>query len=165
MCSIGVIALLCCWGCGGGDAYREVTEEDAHQAEQHADEHHHHAHDAPHGGHLIELGDHEYSAEVVHDGDTGQLIVYVFDAHAENTVPVSLEQIEFAVEGGQTIVLRADPQEGDPQGKASRFLATGDAVAAIGDIEDLHGSVKFEINGKPYSGELSHDHDHADHEH
>jgi hypothetical protein len=38
-------------------------------------------------------------------------------------------------------------------------------VAAIGDIEDLHGSVKFEINGKPYSGELSHDHDHADHEH
>ena len=160
-----VIALLGFWGCGGGDAYREVTEEDAHRAEQHAHEHHHHVHDAPHGGHLIELGEHEYSAEVVHDADKGQLIVYVLDAHAENAVPVALEQIEFAVEGGETIVLVADSQEGDPQGKASRFLATGDAAAAITDIEGLHGTVTIEINGKPYSGELSHEHDHDSHEH
>lgn len=157
----GVLILPGCSG-GGGD-YSPVTQEDVEQAEAHVDDHHHHAHEAPHGGHLIELGDHQYNAEVVMEAD-GRLVVYILDAHAENAVPVPLEQIEFAVEGGAPITLTAEPLEGEPEGQSSRFTASADAVP-VDDIEALHGSLQIEIEGASYSGELSHDHDEHDHDH
>lgn len=153
-------------GCGDGGGYAPVTEEAVQVAEAHKHEEHGHHHEAPHGGHLIELGDHLFNAEVVLDAEAGKLMVYVLDAHAENAVAVEQEQIEFAVEGGDSISLAADPQEGEADGRASRFTASGDQVASIGDIEQLRGSVTVEINGESYTGALEHDHDdHDDHDH
>jgi len=165
LCALCALSLGFLSGCGGGGGgYQEVTSEDVQHAEEHGDEHHHHAHEAPHGGHLIELGEHQFNAEVVLEKDTGRLVVYVLDAHAENSVPVALEQIEFAVEGGPPIVLAAEAQESDPQGHSSRFAASGDSVT-VNDIEELHGSVQIEIDGTSYTGELSHDHEEHDHDH
>jgi hypothetical protein len=148
-------------GCVGGQEYDTVTSEDADRAEAHADHDHHHHHEAPHGGHLIELGDHKYNAEVLLEGDPKQLVVYVFDAHAENAVAIDSPSITFALEEGEPIVLAAQPQEGDAEGKASKFAA---AETSLTDLEALHGSVKVTIEGTEYVGELSHDHDH-DHDH
>ncbi|MCA9024506.1 MAG: hypothetical protein KDA86_04760 [Planctomycetaceae bacterium] len=161
---LGIIGFSFQSGCDQGGGYAPVTEKEVEQAEAHVHEDEHHHHEAPHGGHLIELGDHLYNAEVVFEPNNERLVVYVLDAHAENTVAVPLEQIEFAVEGGEPITLAAEPQEGDAEGQASRFSATGETVAAIKDIEDLHGSVTVEINGDSYTGALEHDHDEHDHE-
>jgi hypothetical protein len=146
-------------GCAGGENYQTVTPEDADRAEAHADHHHHH-HEAPHGGHLIELGDHQYNAEVLLEGEPPQLVVYVLDAHAENAVAIESTSITFAPEEGEPIVLEAQPQEGDAEGKASKFVA----ATSLTDLEDLHGSVQVTIGGTEYAGQLSHDHDH-DHHH
>lgn len=160
LCAAGLFSVV---GCGSGGGYQDVTDEDVRHAEEHVDEHHHHHHEAPHGGHLIELGEHQYNAEVVLD-DSGQLVVYVLDAHAENAVAIAQEQIEFAVEGGSPIVLTAEAQEGDPEGKSSRFVAAGDAVN-VDDAEELHGSLTVEIDGNSFTGELAHDHEGHDHDH
>ncbi|MBX3439824.1 MAG: hypothetical protein KF861_20205 [Planctomycetaceae bacterium] len=156
--------LLGLTGCGGGGGYTAVTDQDVEQAEAHIDDHHHHAHTAPHGGHLIELGDHQYVAEVVlEEAEGGRLVVYFLDAHAENAVAIPLEKIEFAVEGGEPITLAAEPQDGDAAGSSSRFSASGDSVT-VTDIEELHGGLTVEIQGTTYTGALSHSHDH-DHAH
>ncbi|MGD9853657.1 MAG: hypothetical protein AB7U20_01780 [Planctomycetaceae bacterium] len=162
----GVASLLVMSGCGGGGGgdYAPVTAKDVEHAESHVHDHDHHAHAAPHGGHLIELGEHQYNAEIVLEAEAGRLVVYVLDAHAENAFPVPLEQIEFSVEGGAPITLTAEPQDGEPEGQSSRFVAAGAAVT-FGDIEELHGSLKIEINGSSYTGALTHDHDEHDHDH
>jgi hypothetical protein len=146
-------------GCGGGENYETVTPEDADRAEAHADDHHHH-HEAPHGGHLIELGDHKYNAEVLLEGEPRQLVVYVLDAHAENAVAIESASITFIPDEGEPIVLEAQPQESDAEGQASKFIAG----TSLSDLEDLHGSVQVTIEGTEYAGKLSHDHDH-DHAH
>ncbi len=151
-------------GCGEGGGYAPVTQESVDQAEAHVHEEHAHHHEAPHGGHLIELGDHQYNAEVVLEGAEHRLVIYILDAHAENAVAIPQEQIEFAVEGGETLSLAAERQADDPEGQASRFAGTGEIIAAIDDIEKLHGSVSVEINGENYSGTLAHDHEGHDHE-
>jgi hypothetical protein len=149
-------------GCAGGENYETVTSEDADRAEAHADHDHHHHHEAPHGGHLIELGDHKYNAEVLLEGEPKQLVVYVLDAHAENPVAIEGESITFTPEEGEPITLVAHPQEGDAEGKASKFVA---ADTTLTDLEEVHGSVQATIDGTDYAGELSHDHDHGEHDH
>lgn len=144
-------------GCGSGESYETVTSEDADRAEAHADEHDHH-HEAPHGGHLIELGEHQYNAEVLLEG--GQLVVYLLDAHAENPVAIDAESIAFLVEEGESITLQAEAQDGDADGTSSRFAA----AVEFDDLEEIHGSVQATIKETEYTGALSHDHD-DDHDH
>ncbi len=45
-----------------------------------------HHHEAPHGGALVELGEHVASIEFVFESASGTLTAYVLDAHAENPV-------------------------------------------------------------------------------
>lgn len=149
-------------GCAGGEDYETVTSEDADRAEAHADHDDHHDHEAPHGGHLIELGDHQYIAEILLEGEPKQLVVYVLDAHAVNPVAIESASITFTPEEGEPITLEAQPQEGDTDGKASKFVATDTTLT---DLEEVHGSVQVTIEQTEYAGELSHDHDHADHDH
>lgn len=142
-------------GCAGGEDYETVTSEDADRAEAHADHDPHHHHEAPHGGHLIELGDHKYNAEVLLEGEPKQLVVYVLDAHAENAVAIESASITFTPEEGEPITLEAQPQEGDADGKASKFVA---ADTTLTDLEGVHGSVQVTIEETEYTGKLSHDH-------
>src|SRR5690349_2906424 len=73
---------------------KKHTEESDHQPHAHA---HHHHHTAPHGGTLVELGEHAFNLELVRDEPTGALIAYVLDAHAENFVRLPLRTIELVV--------------------------------------------------------------------
>jgi hypothetical protein len=52
-----------------------------------------HGHSAPHGGALVELGDHVAQVEFVRDGK--KLIAYVLDGHAEKSVRIG--QMELVV--------------------------------------------------------------------
>lgn len=160
------LALLTTVLIGCGDPDGEVTEiqtadVDAAHAEKAASEHHH---TAPHGGHLIPLGDHEYNIEMVFSAEPRELHAYVLGGHAEKAIGLKLESFDFDQEddaGNEVeITLTANPQEGDEEGTASRFTAKGDAIpASIKDIEDLHGHVHIAIDGKQYTGDLDHDHE------
>lgn len=54
----------------------------------HEDAHPHHHHTAPHGGTLVEVGEHQFTVELVRDAAAGTLLAYILDAHAENFVRV-----------------------------------------------------------------------------
>ena len=156
-------------GCGDPDGeVSEVQESDVHAANDDAASSEH-VHTAPHGGHLIPLGDHEYNIEMVFTAESRELHAYVLGGHAEKVVQLDLESFDFdqeTDEGELEITLTANPQEGDEDGKASRYTAKGEAIPeGIKDIEDLHGHVHIEIDGKQYTGDLEHDHGEEGHGH
>ena len=87
---------------------------------------HTHQHTAPHGGILIEVGDHQFNVELVHDAATGTLTLYTLDAHAENFVRIALPAIELSVTaGGQTRSLTllpvANAATGETVGATSQY--------------------------------------------
>jgi len=112
-----------------------------------------HAHTAPHGGTLVEIGEHAYNLELLRDPTTGKLTAWVLDGHAENFVRLSIPAIELvAMPGGNftplTLKAVANPATGETVGDTSQFevqadwLKTTDEFAGIFTIE-IKGT-KFE---------------------
>ncbi len=90
-----------------------------------------HTHTAPHGGALIELGDHAYNLELVRDSAAGKLTVYILDGHAENFIRIAAPEIELvAIAGGErrplTLKAVANPATGETIGNTSQFEAQAD---------------------------------------
>ena len=108
-------------------------DHDHHHGHEHGDSEHgsgNHAHHAPHGGTLVELGEHGsgHNLEVLLDAN-GTIEIYVLDGHATNFVRVKQEEIELEVtaEGNETmrIALKAveDPTTDETVGDTSLFRA------------------------------------------
>ncbi|MDA0832060.1 MAG: hypothetical protein O2955_02960 [Planctomycetota bacterium] len=165
-------------GCGGDkeSEYRELSSDDLKIEETKIKEvAHHHDHDhehGPNGGHLIELGEEEYHAEVVFDENSRKITVYILGADAKSAVPIAGDAIEFELEEGDDeieLAIAAAPLDGEPEGQSSRFEIAGDVVPEkIKSEEDLEGHFHITIAGKEFMGELHHDdhgHDHGDHDH
>lgn len=154
-------------GCGSNDEYQQFEEKDAAVAEQEHD--HDHEHAAPHGGHLVELGHHEYNAEVVFDEEAHKIVVYLLDAHAENGYPIGESEIVLNAtidEKPAQYKLAAAPLETDPEGKSSRFeIADEDLINHFHHDENLDARLNIPIEGKSYVGQFSHDHNDHHHEH
>ena len=101
-----------------------------HEHGEHDDDHDEHVHTAPHGGTLVELGEHGsgHHLEVLLDAN-GTIEIYVLDGEAENFVRVKQEEIELqaTVEGNETIkiALKAveDPTTDETVGDTSLFRA------------------------------------------
>lgn len=90
---------------------------------------HGHVHVAPHGGTLVELGDHQFNLELLLDRQTGMLQAFVLDAHAENFVRVDWRTLEltFRLEAGfETLLLNAmtDELTGETVGNTATFAAS-----------------------------------------
>jgi len=91
----------------------------------------HHAHTAPHGGMLIELGDHQFNLELVHSVEDGRLTAYVLDAHAENFVRLPIQGFAIiALVNGRRESLPmaavANPVTGETIGDTSEFAGFAD---------------------------------------
>lgn len=129
------IALMCiviaipCAVVLGGCSEKPHTAEPAGES-QHEEDADHHAHTAPHGGELIELGEHAASLELVFDSASGTLDLYVFDAHAENYVRIAAPSIAIRATAEGTsgpiavdLLAVASPLTGETAGDTSRFSA------------------------------------------
>jgi len=112
-----------------------------------------HAHQAPHGGTLVEVGDHAYNVELVRDRTAGKLTVWILDGHAENFVRLKSPTLELiAMPGGTftrlTLQGVANSATGEIIGDTSQFevqadwLKETDAFAGIFSVE-IKGT-KFE---------------------
>lgn len=127
-----------------------------------ADQHEHaHPDSGPHGGHLIELGNEEYHAELVHDEDAGTVSIFLLDGTAKK--PVAIEAAEVVVNlkhggKGEQFKLAAQAQDRDPKGKSSRFVSNDKELGEDLDAEGADARLVVEINGKSYTGEVSHEH-------
>ncbi len=160
-------------GCGGGNdgEYRKFdkAKDTSHDAEHgHAHTHDHgHGH-GPHEGDLIELGEEEFHAEVVFDEEGNKVILYLLGPDAKAAVAIEAKEISLELPGKDapvTHALAAAPQEGDGEGKSSRFeIKSEDLIEAFHHDPKTVGKFKVSIGGKDFNGEIKHSHDH-DHDH
>ena len=128
---------------------------------------HEHPSEGPHHGALVELGNEEYHAELVHDENKGTVIVYILDGSAKNAVPVETQEVTINLKHdgrGEQFKLAAAPMEGDPEGKSSRFVSNDAELGEDLHAEDAEARLVVRIGEKSYSGEVSHEHSH-DHDH
>lgn len=113
----------------------------------------HHEHQAPHGGTLVELGEHAYAIELLRDRDAGKLTAWILDAHAENFIRLKSPALQLvAMPGGKYTPLSlqavANPSTGETVGDTSQFetqadwLKTADGFSGIFTVE-IKGT-KFE---------------------
>jgi hypothetical protein len=135
--------------------------EDVIQGDDAADAH---PTEGPHGGHLIELGDEEYHAELLHDEDTNTVTIHLLDGPAKKNVSVPLAEMTLQLfQDGQFVkyTLTAVPQPESPEGAASQFAVVDATLCeALSHGEELRGRLQLTIDGKPFTGTI----DHAGHE-
>jgi len=126
-----------------------------------------HAEEGPHHGHLIELGEEEYHAELTHDDATKTVTVYLLDKAAKAAVPIADAEIvlNLLVDGQPSQVkLAAKPDAGDPQGQSSRFEIMDEKVVEALEAPKTTGKLNVTIAGKPYVGNVE-QHEHGGHKH
>jgi hypothetical protein len=158
-------------GCGGSGEQADAPDNNQHAGpvemnEGPPDTAGDHPTEGPHHGGLIELGDHEYHGELVHDDEAGTVTVYILDSSAKTALPIDAAEVTINLKHDgrpEQFKLAASPDAGDPEGKSSRFVSNDAELAEHLDHEDSGARLMVEINGKPYNGAVEHDHDHADH--
>lgn len=169
--SMGALLAAAAWiglasGCPSGSQYQEYHEAPQSPTDPHAGHVHEHG---PHGGHLIELGAEEFHAELVFDSNTRLTTIYLLgsDAHSPHAVDAAEVVLHLRVDGAEVeLAAPAAPQEGDPEGNSSRFQLPAEQLPeAIRDEEGFHGHIRVVVDGRDLEGEITHDHDHGEHDH
>lgn len=153
-----VPALLLFGVAGCGNSTKPTSTADSHASEAG----HEHPSKGPHGGDLIELGNEEYHAEVVHDEQAKTVTVYILDSSAKISVPIDSAEVTINLkhEGrGEQFKLTASADQGDAQGKSSRFVSSDAELVADLDRDGAEAQLALTVNGKPYQGALEHHHE------
>jgi hypothetical protein len=126
---------------------------------------HEHPSEGPHGGQLVELGNEQYHAEIVHDHSAGTVTVYLLDAAAEKPVPIDARELTINLKHGgrpEQFKLTASPDADDRPGRSSRFVSEDRELGEDLDSEGADPRLAVTIEGKPYTASIEHDHDHDD---
>ncbi len=160
--SIPTAAVLMAAGCQRGSDYVAYDEAPAGDSAAAA---HNHPSEGPHHGDLVELGDEEYHAEVVHDEAAGMLTVYILDGEAKQQVAIDATEVTINVShngAAEQFALAAAPEESDGEGQSSRFASNSEELAAHLDEHGAEPQLVVMIDGKSYRGTIHHGHDHDD---
>lgn len=110
-----------------------------------------HAHVAPHGGVLVEVGEHVYNLEILRDAANGRLTVWVLDGHAENFTRIKAVSLDLVATIGAekrplTLKAVANPATGETVGDTSQFevqadwLKTAPAFAGVVPALEIRGT-------------------------
>lgn len=126
-------------------ALSACAKKDDHAGHDHS-AHAAHVHTAPHGGTLVELGEHAFNLELVRDSAAGKLTAYVLDGHAEDFVRISAPSFSVTVtiagaKQSLTLAAVANAATGEKVGATSQFEVTADwlksPAALTGTIDSL----------------------------
>lgn len=149
-------------GCGQGQSVDQPSQSAA------TGESHEHPTEGPHHGSLIELGNEEYHAELLHNEQAGTITVYILDSAGKQAVPVDSKEltINLSHDGqAEQFALAASPEAGDPPGQSSRFTSADAELAEELDHEHAEAQLVVTISGKQFRGVVAHEHDHEGHDH
>ncbi|WP_425614230.1 hypothetical protein NA78x_004094 [Anatilimnocola sp. NA78] len=123
-----------------------------------------HAEEGPHKGHLIELGEEEFHAELIHDDAAKSVVIYLLGADAKTAVSIPDAEIMLnLVVAGEPMQakLTAEKQPGDPEGQASKFTIVDEKILEALEAPKTTGRLNVTIGGKSYSGNVEHEGDHG----
>lgn len=151
-------------GCGQYDYEIKGGKSDSPEAP--AEDAHAHPSEGPRGGHLIELGDCTYHAELLHDEATHTVTVHLLDAAGKQDVAVEAPEVALQLfEGGEFTGYALKPA-GDAT-PASEFSLVDEALCdQLLHAHDLKGRLTVTIDGEQLVGVIEHDdHAHEGHDH
>ena len=108
----------------------------------------HHVHVAPHGGTLVEVGEHQFNLEFILDASSGKLTAYLLDAHAENFVRLETQTLEIDVAApgpARRLILNAtaNAATGETVGNTSQFEAQADWLKQSGALNGEIGPLEI----------------------
>lgn len=140
---------------GNHDHDHDHDEEHAHDH----DDPHAHPTEGPHGGELIELGDHDFHAELLHPhgpDDSQEVVIYVLDQSAKQLHTTDSESVSVNVTGPAgpaSYQLDAVPET---DVESSEFRSSDGALIQALQSAENKAVFVITINGKSYRGNLSH---------
>jgi hypothetical protein len=154
-------------GCGGSKTSpttnaTATSAPSSNESGDHSHEgHSHEGHGAgPHEGTLADWGGGKYHVEFTVDHDRQEATVYILGGDEKTPAPIALAEIQlFIIQPEMEVLLQASPQEGDPEGSASRFIGTHES---LGVVQEYEGTITGVIDGTPYSApfkEETHSHE------
>jgi hypothetical protein len=115
----------------------------------------------PHGGGLIELGNEEYHAEMIHDDAAGTVTFYVLDGSATKQVPIDATEVVVNLKHDgkpEQFKIPAASDTTDPAGKSSRFVSKDKELAEDLDAKNNDAELVLTIGTKQFRGKLKHEH-------
>jgi len=166
-CTLGLSVCLLLSGCGP----KGTDSADDHEAE--GDAAHVHPTEGPHGGHLIELGNEDYHAELLHDEGTRTVTIYLLDGPAKAAVAGDEEEVIFQLfQDGDFVfyALKAVPASGDEIEQSHFALADETLCDTLIHADEVKGRLNVSIGGEQFTGMIEHHahgqegHDHGDHD-
>ncbi|MHC4922919.1 MAG: hypothetical protein ACYTG4_02425 [Planctomycetota bacterium] len=127
--AVALVSVLLLYGCDARDRSVEPAVKDDAP----------HAHSAPHGGVLIEVGDHAANVELLLDAKAGTLTLWALGGHAESAVRLADKSIPVEVGIGESeMALRLAPVEnalsGEKIGDTSEFSVTHEKLKGLKSV-------------------------------
>lgn len=149
-------------GCGnqqGGTPKAGTSRSDNKTTGKGGEDDHDHG-PGPHDGTIIEFG--KWHGEFTVNHKTQEATIYILGADARKPVPIAVEKLLLSIKKPQfQVEVKATPQEGDPTGKASRFVGKHES---FGKEQEFEGTLSGVVDGKPYAGDFKEE-EHKDHKH
>ncbi|MCI0682777.1 MAG: hypothetical protein L0Y71_11810 [Gemmataceae bacterium] len=140
-----------------GDKAKDVAKSGKDGAAKGGKEPHDHG-PGPHGGAVGDWGGGKFHFEFTVDHETKECTVYLLEDDEKTPAPIKAKdgQLSLSIKGQKNkdeflVTLKATPQKGDPEGKASRFVGKDDK---LGVVQELAGTVSGEADGTPYTGDF-----------
>ncbi len=164
---IAIAAMGTLGGCSSSQPDSQQSKKSSTSGEHvHADGTVHKSHDGghshgegPHGGVVADWGGGKFHVEFTVDHDKQEATVYILGDDEKTAVPIDAAEVILAIKNPATqVTLLPVPQEGDPQGKSSRFVGKHEN---LGTVMEYEGTISGVVSGTPYSGnfkEVAHDH-------
>ena len=122
----------------------------------------------PHDGTLADWGGGKYHVEFTVDHNKQEATVFILGDDEKIPSPIEAKEIHLSIiDPVMQVTLEAAPQEGDPEGTASRFVGNHES---LGVVQEYAGTMTGVIDGTPYSGDFKeeahgqggHSHSHGD---
>ena len=98
-----------------------------------------HHHDSAHGGVAVELGEHLYQLDLLHDAAAGTLTAWVMDGHMEGFVKIAAPEIPVtiatsAATNATSLKAVANAATDEKVGDTSQFLGQSDVLKGAGEF-------------------------------
>lgn len=155
---IAIGTLVFVVGCGGSQQpATSGAPENSQQPASHA------GHGAgPHDGTLADWGGGKYHVEFTVDHDKQEATVYILGDDEKTASPINADEIQLSItDPPMQVTLKAMPQEGDPEGSASRYVGNHES---LGVVQEYAGTMTGVVDGTPYSGDFKEE-PHGAHDH
>ena len=107
---------------------------------------------APHAGTPVQVGDHGFHLELVHDPIDGKMLAYVLDGHMERAVEVPVTSFELiARAGGEEHRLMFTAATNAPNASAEKTSVFSAPAAALAKVNAFEGVIPtITLDGKTF---------------